>query len=54
MPVGYKETATISQNVYFSYFFHWMGQVRDRAIQPIRHTLGEYLKTGRWGMVNQS
>jgi acyl-CoA thioesterase FadM len=50
-PVGYKETATISQNVYFSYFFHWMGQVRDRAIQPIRHTLGEYLKTGRWGMV---
>ena len=50
-PVSYKETANLSQSVYFSNFFTWMGKVRDLAIWPIREPLGEKLATGEWGMV---
>lgn len=50
-PVLYKETANLSQSVYFSYFFNWMGKVRDLAIWSIREPLGQHLATGEWGMV---
>jgi acyl-CoA thioesterase FadM len=50
-PVCYKETANLSQSVYFSHFFNWMGKVRDLAIWSIREPLGQHLATGQWGMV---
>ncbi len=50
-PVSYKETTNLSQSVYFSNFFAWMGKVRDLAIWPIREPLGQQLITGEWGMV---
>jgi acyl-CoA thioesterase FadM/phosphopantetheinyl transferase len=50
-PICYKETANVSQTVYFSHFFTWMGQVRDWAVRPISTPLGDYLQTGRWAMV---
>lgn len=50
-PIVYKETSNLSQTVYFSNFFAWMGRVRDLAILPIRQPLSNYLATGEWGMV---
>ncbi|MBE9048953.1 hypothetical protein IQ243_00715 [Nostocales cyanobacterium LEGE 11386] len=50
-PVSYKETANLSQSVYFSHFFNWMGKIRDLAIWSIREPLGQHLATGEWGMV---
>lgn len=53
-PISYKETANLSQSVYFSNFFRWMGKVRDLAIWSIREPLGAKLATGEWGMVTNS
>ncbi|NEO45561.1 MAG: hypothetical protein F6K55_16095 [Moorea sp. SIO4A3] len=53
-PVSYKETANMSQSVYFSNFFNWMGRLRDLAIWSIREPLDQHLSTGEWGMVTNS
>lgn len=50
-PVSYQDTANLSQSIYFSRFFSWMGKLRDLSIWSIRDTLGEYLATGKCGMV---
>lgn len=50
-PLSFRETATLSRNLYFSHYFAWMGKLREAACQPVYGPLSDQLATGKWGMV---
>ena len=50
-PVSFKPNAQLSRKVYFSYYFYWLGEIREMSAWPILQTIGEQFATGKWGLV---
>ncbi len=50
-PLSMAEAASPSRGVYFSYFFDWMGKVRELALHPVLDRISEMASTGGWGLV---
>jgi enediyne polyketide synthase len=51
-PLGLKDSAAIGGGVYFANYFHWIGKVRERALNPIGKYIADEFSSGHFMVTN--
>ena len=49
--VGFRPSARLSRNVYFSNYCFWLGEVREASVWPVLKVLGDDFASGKFGQV---
>jgi NAD(P)-dependent dehydrogenase (short-subunit alcohol dehydrogenase family)/acyl-CoA thioesterase FadM/3-hydroxymyristoyl/3-hydroxydecanoyl-(acyl carrier protein) dehydratase len=50
-PVSFKPNVQLSRKVHFSYYFYWLGEIREMSAWPILRKIGDQFATGKWALV---
>jgi enediyne polyketide synthase len=51
-PLGLRDSATVGGGVYFASYFHWLGKVREAALQPIGNYIADEFHNGHFMVTN--
>ena len=51
---SFKDSGSISRNVYFTQYFRWIGKIRELSMESIANQMLSDLLSGDWGMVTNA